>query len=137
VPADRAHELEAELTPVLALLDAVDAECARIVAQARHDARRIVAAAREEAAAQLRGASRNAAAAKEEEVRQVVAAAQAEAVGAVAEARREALQTRELAGQRIPMLASRAVDLVRALGGGDPGPAGRGHDRRGKSGWPT
>jgi hypothetical protein len=136
VPADRAHELEAELMPVLALLDAVDAECARIVTQAGHDARRIVAAAREDAAAQLRAASENAAAAKEEEVRQVLAAAQAEAAHAVAEARREALQTRELAGQRMPMLASRAVDLVRALSGGYPGPADRENDRRGESNWP-
>jgi vacuolar-type H+-ATPase subunit H len=123
--------------PVLALLDTVDAECARIVAQARHDAERIVAAAREEAAAQLRGAARDAAAAREEEMRRAVAAAQAEAEGTVAEARREESLTRELAAQRIPMLASRAVDLVRALRAGDLGPAAGEPDRRGKPGWPT
>jgi hypothetical protein len=70
-------------------------------------------------------------------VRRIVAAAQAEAAGTVAEARREALQTRELAGQRMPMLANWAVDLVRALGGGKPGLADREHDRHGKPGWPT
>ena len=127
VPVDRRGELEAELGPVLALLDSVDAECARVVAQARHEAAQITAAAREEAAAQLRDADRRAAAARTGAMQESQAAARAEAAGAVVRARREARQVRELAGQRTPALVSRAVNLVRALGTGELSPA---------AGWP-
>jgi vacuolar-type H+-ATPase subunit H len=130
VPVDRSGELEAELTPVLALLDGVDAECGRVVAQARRDAERIVAAAREEAAAQLGDAGRRARVAREQAVQEILAAARAEAASTVASARRGALQAGELAGQRIPALAGRAVDLVRGLGTGDPGLAAGWHDPR-------
>ncbi|HUY45429.1 MAG TPA: hypothetical protein VMV92_06845 [Streptosporangiaceae bacterium] len=136
VPVDRSSELEAELAPVLALLDGVDAECARIVAQARREAERITGAAREEAAAQLGDADRRARAAREQTVQEVMAAARAETVGAVASARREALRSRELAGQRIPALVSRAADLVRGLGTGDPGPAAGWPDPRSEPGRP-
>ena len=50
VPADRAAELSAELDPVLAMLAATDAECARLVAEAEQEAGRIAAQARDQAA---------------------------------------------------------------------------------------
>lgn len=117
VPADRARDLEAELVPVLELLAEADAEGARLVEQARADAERIVAAARDQAAAQLREAGQRAAAAREDTVRQIVSAAQAEAAAAVARARQQATRERQLAAQRIPALAARAVGLVRDLAG--------------------
>ena len=46
VPADRLREREAEVGPVLALLDSTEAECERIVGQARRDAGVIMADAR-------------------------------------------------------------------------------------------
>ena len=121
VPVDRSGELEAELVPVLTLLDGVDADCARIVAGARREAGRITGVARQEAAATLVDAERRARAAREQTVQQVLAEARAEAAETVASARREALRSRELAGQRIPVLVSRAVDLVRGLGTGELG----------------
>lgn len=136
VPVDRRGELEAELGPVLALLDSVDAECAHMVAQARYEAARITAAAREEAAAQLRDADRRAAAVRAEAVQEAQAAARGEAAGAVARARREARQVRELAGQRTPALVSRAVALVRDLGTGELRPAVGWPDRRSEPGRP-
>ncbi len=136
VPVDRSRELEAELVPVLALLDGVDAECARVVAQARRDAERIVAAAREVAAAQVGDADRRARAGRDEAAQEVLAAARAEAVGTVARAGRQASQVRELAGQRIPPLVSRAVGLVRALQAESSASAAGGPDRPGVPGWP-
>ena len=141
VPADRSRELEAELSPVLALLEGVDAECARIVAQARHDAGQIIAAARDEAAAGLADADQRARSARDEVMREILAVARAEAAAAVAEAARQASQERELAGQRIPVLAATAVGLVRELdrqAGTARGPAGwAGHSRRAvmSAGW--
>jgi vacuolar-type H+-ATPase subunit H len=128
VPVDRSGELEAELVPVLTLLDGVDADCARIVAGARREAGRITAAAREAATAALVDAERRARAAREQTVQQMLAEARAEAAETVASARREALRSRELAGQRIPVLVSRAVDMVRDLGTGELG--------RPVAGWP-
>ena len=84
MPADRSRELEAELTPVLALLDGVDAECARIVAQARHDAEQIIAAARDEAAAVPADADQRARSARDEAAREILAAARAEAAATMA-----------------------------------------------------
>ncbi len=135
VPADRSAELEAELAPVLALLDGVDAECAGVVAQARLDAGRITAAAHEAATAQLGDADRRARAAREQAVQEALAAARAEAADTMARAQRDALRARELAGQRIPALVSRAADLVRGLGTGDPGPAASWPVRRTEPGW--
>jgi vacuolar-type H+-ATPase subunit H len=116
VPGDRSRELEAELSPVLALLEGVDAECARLVARARHDAGQIIAAARDEAAAQLADGDQRARSARDEVMRAVLAGARAEAAAAVADAARQASRERGLAGQRIPALVSRAVGLVRELG---------------------
>jgi vacuolar-type H+-ATPase subunit H len=116
VPADRSRELEVELSPVLALLEGVDAECMRIVARARRDAGQMIAAARDEAAAEFADADQRARSARNEVMREIVAGARAEADAAVAEAARQASRERELAGERIPALADRAVGLVRELG---------------------
>jgi vacuolar-type H+-ATPase subunit H len=116
VPADRSRELEAELNPVLALLEGVDAECARIVARARHDAGLIIAAARDGAAAHLADADQRARSARDEVMREILAVARAEAAAAAADAARQASRERELAGQRIPALVAQAVGMVRELG---------------------
>ena len=137
VPADRARQLDAELLPVLARLDGTDARCAGIIAQARDDAEQIVAAARAEAAALLSEAGQRAAAARADAVQHAVAAARADAAGAVASAREQARQVTELAGQRIPALAGRAVELVWHAGSGNPGPADGWTGRRGEPGRPA
>ena len=115
VPADRSRELEAELSPVLAVIDSTDADRKRIIAQARRDAEQIVAKARAEAAVIAADAGRRAEAAREEAVRQVMARAQDEAAGVVADAMRQAARTRQLADERMPALVSRAVDTIRQL----------------------
>jgi vacuolar-type H+-ATPase subunit H len=120
VPADRSRELEAEVGPVLALLENADAERERIIAQARRDADQITAAARAEAAAIAADAGRRAGVARAEAARQAMALARDEAAQAVDSAMRQAMRTRELAGQRMPALASRAVDTIRKLEAGDP-----------------
>lgn len=126
MPADRSRELEAELSPVLALLEGVDAGCERIVAQARHDAGQIIAAAREEAAAHLADADQRARSGRDEVMWEILAGARAEAAAAVADAGRQASRERELAGQRIPALVATAVGLVRELGSpGQDLPAGQ------------
>jgi flagellar biosynthesis/type III secretory pathway protein FliH len=115
VPADRSRELQAEVGPVLTLLDGTDVERERIIAQARREAEQITAAARAEAAAIAAAAAQRAEEAREEAVRQVMALARDEAAQSVAGARRQALQTRELARQRMPALVSRAVEEIRQL----------------------
>lgn len=136
VPIDRSRELEAELLPVLTLLDDTDAECAGIAGRAHDEAARIVATARADTAEILRDASSRAAAIRAEAVQQAVAAARAEAAGTVADARAEARDVAELASQRIPVLAGRAVALVRALGATRPGPAGWRSSHAHEPGWP-
>jgi vacuolar-type H+-ATPase subunit H len=135
VPADRARDLEAELVPVLALLADVDADCARVVEQARRDADDIVAAARGQAAERLREAGLRAAAAREDIMRQAMAAARHEAADTVTRARQQAEQTRQSAGQRMPALAGRAADLVRGLAAGESDPSG-GPGQEREPGWP-
>ncbi len=115
VPADRSGELEAEVGPVLTLLESTDAECERIIAQARRDAGQITAAAQAQAAAIAADAGQRARAAREEAARQVVTMARDEAAGTVDSARQQARNTRELARQRMPALVSRAVDAIRQL----------------------
>jgi len=116
VPADRSRELQAEVSPVLALLDGTDAERDRIVARARREAEQITAAARAEAAVIAADAARRADAARDEAARQVMAVARDEAARSVGDARRQARQTRELARQRMPALVSLAVEDIRHLG---------------------
>jgi len=111
---------------VLVLLDGVDAECAHIVARARHDAGQLIAAARDDAAANLADADQRARSARDEVTREILTVARAEVATAVADAARQASRERELAGQRIPALTDRAVGMVRELGSpGRDRPAGQ------------
>jgi vacuolar-type H+-ATPase subunit H len=125
VPADRRRLLEAELDPVLTLLDDVDDECAAVVRQARQDAGQIIAAARARATALEERTRRRAAAAHRRTAAEVLAAARAEAADTMSGAARQAEATRELARQRLPGLAQRAVALVRDLRDDGPGPPAR------------
>jgi len=120
-PADRARELEAEVGPVLALLDGADAQCQRIIAQARRDAGQITAAAQAEAAVIAADAGRHAAAARAEAAAQAMALAWAEAASTVHGARQQAARTRELARERMPVLVGRAVEAIRHLRPDDGG----------------
>lgn len=115
VPADRSAELEAELGPVLALLAGTEAECGRLIEQARRDAARVTDQARAEAAAISAAAGRRAAAAREQAGRQAVAAARDEAAMAAQDAERQAARIREIAAQRMPALVGQAVDMIRRL----------------------
>ena len=115
VPADRRRELEAEVGPVLGLLAGAEAECGRIIAQARLDAGQLTAGANAEAAAIATDAGRRAAAAREKAAGQVMAAARDEAAATVRDAERQAAETRELAARRMPALVDRAVGTIRRL----------------------
>jgi cell division septum initiation protein DivIVA len=115
VPADRSRELEAEVGPVLALLEDVDAECARILDQARRDADDVRAAALAQAAAITADGDRTAQGVREEAARQVLDEARNEASQAVETAQRQAARIRELARLRMPALADRAVAEIRQL----------------------
>jgi len=75
VPANRSRELEAELALVLALLDDVDGECARIIVRAEQAAGQVITAARGEATAQLAASATRARAARDEAARTALAAA--------------------------------------------------------------
>lgn len=133
VPADRSGELAAELTPVLALLADTDAECGRIIAQARQDASRLVAEATARVSAVTTDAERRARAARDATARQVLAEARADADKAADAAAQQAARTRELAAERIPGLVGRVVDLVRNLPA-DLGPAATGLAQPGSRG---
>jgi len=111
VPADRSGELEAEVAPVLALLDDTAAERERLITQARREAEQMVAAAR--SAAGAIAADRAAAG-------QVMTAAREQAAKTAEDARRQAAQIRELARQRTPALVSRIVGTIRQLEVEDP-----------------
>jgi hypothetical protein len=112
---DRVRELEAEVVPVLALLDGTHVECEQIVSQARRDADAIMVAARAEAAAITAAGAQRAQAARNEAARQVTATAAADAAAMVADAEREAARTRTLAGGRMPRLIEVAVGEIRQL----------------------
>lgn len=115
VPADRFREFANELAPVLALLDGTDAECGRIIAQARAQAQQVTDAAGAQASAIAADADQRASAAREEAVRQALDAARAGAASAVADAERQAAAISALAERRIPVLADYAVSLIRQL----------------------
>ena len=122
VPADRSTELAAELQPVLARLDDVQAECDRIRAEATAEAarRRRVAVER---ARQLVADGRRAAEAE----RAAAAAAvehevAAETAAARAAAERSAAAVRERAGTRTSDLVDRVAAAVLALAD-ESGPA--------------
>lgn len=122
VPADRVAELAAELAPVLACLDGVQAECDRIRADAavEADGRRRVAVER---ARQLVTEGRRSAEAE----RTAAAAAvehkvTVEAAAARADAERSAAAVRERAGTRTAALVDRVTAMVLALAD-EPGQA--------------
>jgi vacuolar-type H+-ATPase subunit H len=128
IPADRRSQLAAELEPLLELLDGPDAECAEIIAAAWRDADQITAAARNDATVLVSDARRRAAEARGQILQDTVAAAQAEAANATAAAAAEAAATRDLAGQRLPVLADQAVAMIRELADGS---------RAASAGWPV
>lgn len=115
VPADRAGELESEVTPVLALLDSTRAERDHLLAQARHDAEQILAAARAEAALIAADAARRAETARDQAARQAMTAAREQAARTAAEAGQQAAQIRELARRRTPALVSHIIGAIRQL----------------------
>jgi hypothetical protein len=115
VPADRFRELEAEVLPVLMLLDGTQAECEQIVGQAKRDADDIRTAARIEAAAITADGDRRARAARNQAARQIAAAASDDSAAMVAAAEQQAVRIRTLAGQRMPAMVSRAVGEIRQL----------------------
>jgi cell division septum initiation protein DivIVA len=115
VAVDRAHELSAELDPVLALLAATHAECERMVSEARRDARRITEEAQEQSAAIGVAARRRAEAVRAAAAEEVLAAARAQAATAARDAESAAQRPRHAGERRIDELVSAAVDLVRRL----------------------
>ncbi|HEY2553589.1 MAG TPA: hypothetical protein VGI64_23775 [Streptosporangiaceae bacterium] len=121
VPADRRRQLEAELGPVLMLLDGPSAERSGIVAAARRDAEHIVRVARSDADGIRAAAQQRAAASVAELVQEAVATARAEAAAIASAGAAEAAAVTERARQRLPLLTDQAVALVRGLGeAGDP-----------------
>jgi len=120
VPADRSGELEAEVAPVLALLDDTAAERERLITQARREAEQIVAAARSAAGAIAADTAQRAQAVREQAAGQVMTAAREQAAKTAEDARRQAAQIRELARQRTPALVSRIVGTIRQLEVEDP-----------------
>jgi len=122
VPANRAAELSAELGPTLALLAETDAECGRIVAAARRDAKWIADSAREQAATLAADAQDRARAAREAAVEQALAAARAEASATVSAAQARASRRRAaFATGQADRLAAMGVEMLRAV----PPPGGQ------------
>jgi vacuolar-type H+-ATPase subunit H len=119
VPADQRRQLESELGPVLMLLDGPSTEDTAIVAAARRDAEQVLRLARSEADGIGAAARQRAAASIAELVQEEAAAGRAEAAAIASAGAAEAAAITERARQRLPLLADRAVTLVRNLG--DPG----------------
>lgn len=118
VAADRSGALAAELDPVLALLAGTHAECERMVAAARQDARQIGEQARQQASAITAGARDGAAAARTAAADAVVAAAQARASRAIAAAAHQVQSPRRVSDAQVSDLIRAAVGLVSALADG-------------------
>ncbi len=119
VPAPAPRGVAAELEPVLLLLQADQAECAGIVAAAGQEAERVLGAARADVAAMAARAARAADDIRRRAAAGVLASARIEAAAAESAAAGQAAEARELARQRIPVLAEKAVSLVQELGGDD------------------
>ena len=115
VAADRTRELMAELDPVLALLAATHADCERIIAVARQEARGIADQAQQQAIAATAEAQRRAEAASAAAADRLVAAAREQARRAVGEARQRAQAPRRATDEQISELIGTAVRLVRTL----------------------
>lgn len=120
IPADRAAELSAELDPVLAMLAAADAECARLVAQAEQEASRISAEGRDRAASIAADGVRRAEQARGEGAAEVLAAARAQAGQAERAAAERASARSGPSEEDMQALIQAAVELVRSMpdGGG-------------------
>ncbi len=116
VPADRQRDRESELGPVLAALDGPSAECTDLIAAAQRDAEQIVATARTEASAIVAAARGRAADIVAELLQHAVSTAETEAASILAAGAADAAAIAERARQRLPVLAERAVVLVRDLG---------------------
>ena len=111
---------------MLALLDEGQAECDRIVGQARRDAGEIMAAARAQAAAIEADGDRRAQAAMDEAARRLTDAAAADTAAMAAAAQQQAVTIRARAGQRMPAMVNLAVgELRRELRVADPTVEGR------------
>jgi hypothetical protein len=115
VPADRAAELWAELDPVLAMLAATDAECARLVAEAEREAGRIAAEARDQAAGIAADAERLADDARAAAAAEVLAAAREQAEQAERAAAADAAARPGPAEADVRALIEAAVELVRSM----------------------
>jgi hypothetical protein len=125
VPADRAAELSAELSPVLARLAATEAECAWIIADANDDARRITDEAQGQAARIAADGRRRAQLARAEAAAGVLTAARAQASQAEWTAAERARARPRPAEDQVRALTAQAVRLVLALAdGGRVGPNG-------------
>lgn len=119
VPADRVAELSAELEPVLALLDGVGEEAARIRAEGSREAARVRAGAGERARAMVATATREAEADRIAAAARVNKRAAAEAEATVAAARAEAAALRLRADAHLQEYADRVLAAVRSTVLGD------------------
>ena len=118
VPADRAAELSAELDPVLALLAAADADCARLVAEAEQEAGRIAAQGRDQAASIAADAVQRAEEAGGQAAAEVLAAAGEQARQAEQAAAEQARRRSGPSEDDVQALIAAAIDLVRSMPGG-------------------
>jgi len=134
VPADRAAELSAELDPVLAMLAAADAECARLVAEAEQEAGRLAAQGRDQAASIAADGVQRAEEARGQAAAEVLAAAGDQARLAERAAAEQARTRSGPSEEDVQALIQAAIELVRTMpdGGADragPDRPGGGGDR--------
>jgi hypothetical protein len=121
VPADRIAERAAELEPVLARLDPVQARCERLRSDAAVEVARRRRAAADQSRQMLAEARRAAQAERAAAAAAVERAVEAEAAAARLAAERDAAAVRELAAARMDQLVDRVVaTAVRALGEAEP-----------------
>lgn len=117
VPADRSAELAAELEPVLARLDDVQAEAGRLRAEARHDAERMTQEAGARAAGVVAAARLGADAERADAAARMSEQAREEAATVLADAERTAEDVRRHAEARLPEYRDVVLAAVRdALG---------------------
>jgi vacuolar-type H+-ATPase subunit H len=121
VPADRAAELAGELGPVLALLDATQAECARKVADAEREAERVIAAARAAAEQIIADAANRAETARTRAATEVLDVARAQGAEAERVAAQRARERPRSSEGEVRALVSAAVELVRMMPEGGEG----------------
>jgi hypothetical protein len=114
VPADRVADLAAELGPVLALLDATQAECTALRREADEQASARREQARVRAAAHLAQARADAEGERAGASARLAARAQAEAEQAREAGQRETDQVRENAAERLPALVAAAEAVMTA-----------------------